>query len=44
MDILQVINGLMSRPDWQDAMKLPVGCIPGGSGNALSCAINYSAG
>jgi len=34
----------MSRGDWQDAMKLPIGCLPGGSGNALSCAINYSAG
>ncbi|ESO99613.1 hypothetical protein LOTGIDRAFT_141816, partial [Lottia gigantea] len=39
-----VINGLMSRDDWQLAIKLPVGCLPGGSGNALCCAINYSAG
>jgi hypothetical protein len=41
---LQVINGLMNRDDWQDAIKTPIGCIPGGSGNALACSINYSAG
>ncbi|XP_045213785.2 sphingosine kinase 2-like isoform X2 [Mercenaria mercenaria] len=42
--IYEVVNGLMNREDWQDAVKLPIGCIPGGSGNALSCSINYSAG
>jgi len=41
---LQVVNGLMDRPDWKDAIKFPIGCLPGGSGNALSCAISYSAG
>ncbi|XP_014779119.2 sphingosine kinase 2 [Octopus bimaculoides] len=42
--IFEVINGLMSRPDWDQALKIPIGCIPGGSGNALCCSINYSAG
>ncbi|XP_060573427.1 sphingosine kinase 1-like isoform X2 [Ruditapes philippinarum] len=42
--IYEVINGLMNRDDWQDAIKTPIGCIPGGSGNALACSINYSAG
>ncbi|WAQ95532.1 VTI1A-like protein [Mya arenaria] len=42
--IYEVVNGLMDRPDWKDAIKFPIGCLPGGSGNALSCAINYSAG
>lgn len=41
---LQVINGLMGRPDWSEAIKFPVGCIPGGSGNALCWTINYTAG
>ena len=26
----EVINGLMHREDWQEAMKIPVGVIPGG--------------
>ncbi|KAH3871345.1 hypothetical protein DPMN_034543, partial [Dreissena polymorpha] len=42
--IYEVVNGLMGRSDWEDAMKIPIGCVPGGSGNALACAINYSAG
>ncbi|KAK7506471.1 hypothetical protein BaRGS_00002583 [Batillaria attramentaria] len=42
--VYEVINGLMQRVDWNSAIKKPVGCIPGGSGNALACAINYAAG
>ncbi|XP_046352905.2 sphingosine kinase 2-like [Haliotis rufescens] len=42
--IYEAINGLMERPDWEKAIQIPVGCIPGGSGNALCCSINYSAG
>ncbi|XP_013398402.1 sphingosine kinase 1 isoform X2 [Lingula anatina] len=39
--IFEVINGLMSRPDWEHAIHhLPLGVVPGGSGNALCCAIN----
>ncbi|MEE6483158.1 hypothetical protein FKM82_013450 [Ascaphus truei] len=40
----RVINGLMERPDWEDAIKMPVGIIPCGSGNALAGSINYNAG
>ncbi|KAG0271821.1 sphinganine kinase lcb4 [Linnemannia exigua] len=35
----EVINGLMERPDAVIAHKLPVGPIPGGSGNALSFSL-----
>ncbi|KAF9919849.1 sphinganine kinase lcb4 [Linnemannia zychae] len=35
----EVINGLMARPDAVIAHKLPVGPIPGGSGNALSFSL-----
>ncbi|XP_062611044.1 sphingosine kinase 2-like isoform X2 [Saccostrea cucullata] len=42
--IYEVINGLMSRGDWEVAINFPVGCLPGGSGNALSLNINYLAG
>ncbi|XP_061181665.1 sphingosine kinase 2-like isoform X1 [Saccostrea echinata] len=42
--IYEVINGLMSRADWEVAINFPVGCLPGGSGNALSLNINYQAG
>ncbi|CAE1304522.1 SPHK [Acanthosepion pharaonis] len=26
--VFEVINGLMSRPDWRKALKIPIGCIP----------------
>ncbi|KAI1302144.1 sphinganine kinase lcb4 [Mortierella claussenii] len=37
--IHEVINGLMERPDAIIAHKLPLGAIPGGSGNALSYSL-----
>ncbi|XP_048758666.2 sphingosine kinase 2-like isoform X2 [Ostrea edulis] len=42
--IYEVINGLMKRNDWGTAINFPIGCIPGGSGNALCLNINYLAG
>ncbi|MEM8827974.1 MAG: diacylglycerol kinase family protein [Cyanobacteria bacterium P01_G01_bin.19] len=38
------IAGLMSRPDWQKAIELPLGIIPGGTGNGLSKSLLESAG
>ena len=32
---LQVVNGLMEREDWESAIKVPIGMLPTGSGNAL---------
>lgn len=40
----EVINGLMERPDWEEAIKMPLGILPCGSGNALAGSINFSAG
>ncbi|EMP28797.1 Sphingosine kinase 1 [Chelonia mydas] len=40
----QVLNGLMERHDWEEAIKMPVGILPSGSGNALAGAINCNAG
>ncbi|TSL82555.1 Sphingosine kinase 2 [Bagarius yarrelli] len=40
----EVINGLMDRPDWEQAIKTPVGILPCGSGNALAGSINHYAG
>jgi len=40
----QVINGLMDRPDWELAIKKPIGALPGGSGNALACSLAYQIG
>ncbi|XP_068616586.1 sphingosine kinase 2 [Brachionichthys hirsutus] len=40
----EVINGLMERADWEQAIKTPVGILPCGSGNALAGSVNHSAG
>ncbi|XP_074926617.1 sphingosine kinase 2 [Chelonoidis abingdonii] len=42
--LYEVLNGLMERPDWEQAIKMPVGILPSGSGNALAGAINCNAG
>lgn len=39
--IHEVINGLMERQDWETAIKTPLGHIPGGSANALSCCVAH---
>ncbi|XP_069551906.1 sphingosine kinase 2 [Brachyistius frenatus] len=40
----EVINGMMERPDWEQAIKTPVSILPCGSGNALAGSINHNAG
>lgn len=41
---LQVLNGLLDRPDWEDAVRMPIGVLPCGSGNALAGAVNHHGG
>lgn len=37
--LFEVVNGLMSRPDWETAIKTPLGIIPAGTGNGLAHSI-----
>ncbi|XP_037648665.1 sphingosine kinase 1 [Sebastes umbrosus] len=37
----EVINGLMEREDWQEAIQTPLGILPGGSGNALAASVHH---
>ncbi|XP_037331216.2 sphingosine kinase 1 isoform X1 [Pungitius pungitius] len=39
--LFEVINGLMEREDWQEAIRTPVGILPGGSGNALAASVHH---
>ena len=41
--VCEVFQGLMKRPDWNRAIRMPVGVIPGGSGNGLSASIQHRA-
>jgi len=38
---VQVVNGLMERSDWHEAIKMPIGVLPGGSANALASSIAH---
>lgn len=38
---IQVINGLMDREDWEQAIRTPLGILPGGSGNALAASVHH---
>lgn len=42
--LFEVFNGLMKRPDASEAIRIPIGVIPGGSGNGMAHAINYAVG
>lgn len=37
----EIFNGLLSRKDWEEAIKIPVGHIPGGSANGFASTIAY---
>ncbi|XP_061567577.1 sphingosine kinase 1-like [Cololabis saira] len=39
--LFEVINGLMEREDWQEAIQIPLGILPGGSGNALAASVHH---
>ncbi|XP_042639241.1 sphingosine kinase 2 [Orycteropus afer afer] len=42
--LYEVLNGLLDRPDWEEAVRMPVGILPCGSGNALAGAVNLHGG
>ena len=43
--LYEFINGWMPRKDWRPALdKLPIGIIPGGTGNALALSMLYAKG
>lgn len=42
--VFEVINGMFERWDWQECtQQIPIGVIPGGSGNGLARSIAYTA-
>ncbi|KAJ7989777.1 hypothetical protein DPEC_G00308030 [Dallia pectoralis] len=39
--LFEVVNGLLEREDWEEAIQTPVGILPGGSGNALAASVHH---
>ncbi|MBA0836718.1 hypothetical protein Goarm_008913, partial [Gossypium armourianum] len=42
--LVEVINGLLEREDWSDAIKTPIGMVPAGTGNGMVKSLLDSAG
>jgi len=42
--LYEIFNGIMQRLDWKEAIKIPIGTIPGGSGNGLAFSIIRTSG
>ncbi|KAM7394033.1 hypothetical protein PAMP_020860 [Pampus punctatissimus] len=42
--LFEVINGLLERPDWEEAIRTPLGILPGGSGNGLAASVHHYSG
>eukprot|EP00743_Colponemidia_sp_Colp-15_P003113 GILK01003364.1.p1 GENE.GILK01003364.1~~GILK01003364.1.p1 ORF type:complete len:507 (-),score=59.97 GILK01003364.1:194-1618(-) len=40
----EVMNGLMNRPDWAQAVKLHLGVLPAGSGDGMCKSVLHSSG
>ncbi|KAL1516968.1 hypothetical protein ABEB36_000794 [Hypothenemus hampei] len=42
--IFEIVNGIFERPDWSEVLKsIPIGVIPGGSGNGLARSVAHHA-
>ena len=39
--VYEIYQGIMRRPDWENACKLPIAIIPGGSGNGLAKSVTH---
>lgn len=39
--LYEIVQGLMKRADWNEAIRQPIGIIPGGSGNGLAHSIAH---
>uniref|UniRef100_A0A1J3GG48 sphingosine kinase n=2 Tax=Noccaea caerulescens TaxID=107243 RepID=A0A1J3GG48_NOCCA len=42
--LVEVVNGLLEREDWRNALKLPVGMVPAGTGNGMIKSLLDSVG
>ncbi|GMH05393.1 hypothetical protein Nepgr_007233 [Nepenthes gracilis] len=42
--LVEVINGLLCREDWDTAIKMPIGIVPAGTGNGMAKSLLDSVG
>ncbi|XP_050214395.1 sphingosine kinase 1 isoform X2 [Mercurialis annua] len=42
--LVEVVNGLLAREDWRDAIKMPLGMVPAGTSNGMAKSLLDSVG
>ncbi|XP_020398823.1 sphingosine kinase 1 [Zea mays] len=42
--MVEVVNGLLQREDWETAIKVPLGIISAGTGNGMARSLLHAAG
>ncbi|OEL21999.1 Sphingosine kinase 2, partial [Dichanthelium oligosanthes] len=41
--LVEVVNGILQRTDWEEAIKMPIGVVPAGTGNGMAKSLLHSA-
>ncbi|XP_066307116.1 sphingosine kinase 2-like [Miscanthus floridulus] len=41
--LVEVVNGILQRTDWEEAIKMPIGVIPAGTGNGMAKSLLHAA-
>uniref|UniRef100_A0ACD5VWF7 Uncharacterized protein n=1 Tax=Avena sativa TaxID=4498 RepID=A0ACD5VWF7_AVESA len=41
--LVEVVNGILQRTDWEEAIKMPIGIVPAGTGNGMAKSLLHAA-
>ncbi|CAL4961046.1 unnamed protein product [Urochloa decumbens] len=41
--LVEVVNGILQRTDWKEAIKMPIGVVPAGTGNGMAKSLLHAA-
>ncbi|GJN17475.1 hypothetical protein PR202_gb04543 [Eleusine coracana subsp. coracana] len=41
--LVEVVNGILQRSDWEEAIKMPIGVVPAGTGNGMAKSLLHAA-
>lgn len=41
--LVEVVNGILQRTDWEEAIKMPIGVVPAGTGNGMAKSLLHAA-
>ncbi|WVZ68577.1 hypothetical protein U9M48_017503 [Paspalum notatum var. saurae] len=41
--LVEVVNGILQRTDWEEAIKMPIGVVPAGTGNGMAKSLLHVA-